>query len=151
MHLVTYDELPVDSLGTIEVPLMGPAVCAGFPSPADDFMEEALGLPRWLVPNPPATFLWRVSGSSVIRAGIHDGDIVVVDRSVTPAHDDIVLAIIDGTASLKRYRLKGNRALLSFDSPDLPATPIEDIAEAEIWGVVTTSLRLHRPLVRGRR
>ncbi|TXN21294.1 translesion error-prone DNA polymerase V autoproteolytic subunit [Methylobacterium sp. WL9] len=130
---------------------MGPAVCAGFPSPADDFLEEALGLPRWLVPNPPATFLWRVSGSSVIGAGIHDGDIVIVDRSAEPAHDDIVLAIVEGVASLKRYRINGNRATLSFDSPDLPATPIEDIAEATIWGVVTTSLRLHRPLVRGRR
>lgn len=151
MRLVAVSELPVDGLDTVEVPFMGPAVCAGFPSPADDFLEEALGLPRWLVPNPPATFLWRVSGSSVIGAGIHDGDIVVVDRSVEPASNDIVLAIIEGTTSLKRYRLDGNRATLSFDSPDLPATPIEDIAEATIWGVVTTSLRLHRPLTRGRR
>ncbi|GJD82470.1 Protein UmuD [Methylobacterium haplocladii] len=151
MHIVTVDELPVDSLDTVEVPFMGPAVCAGFPSPADDFLEEALGLPRWLVPNPPATFLWRVSGSSVIGAGIYDRDIVIVDRSTEPAHDDIVLAIVEGVASLKRYRIDGNRATLSFDSPDLPATPIEDIAEAAIWGVVTTSLRLHRPLVRGRR
>ncbi|MCE4226764.1 translesion error-prone DNA polymerase V autoproteolytic subunit [Methylobacterium sp. C25] len=130
---------------------MGPAVCAGFPSPADDFLEEALGLPRWLVPNPPATFLWRVSGWSVVGAGIHDGDIVVVDRSVEPKHDDVVLAIIDGTASLKRYRLDGNQATLAFDNPELPATPIEDIGEAAIWGVVTTSLRLLRPLARSRR
>lgn len=151
MHVVTVDELPVDGLGTVPVPFMGQAICAGFPSPADDFLEDALGLPRWLVPNPPATFLWRVSGWSVVGAGIHDGDIVVVDRSVEPKHDDVVLAIIDGAASLKRYRLDGNRPVLAFDNPELPATAIEDVGEAAIWGVVTTSLRLLRPLVRVRR
>ncbi|GEP09783.1 LexA family protein [Methylobacterium gnaphalii] len=151
MHIVSLDDLPLGRRGSVDVPFMGPAVCAGFPSPADDFLEEALGLPRWLVPNPPATFLWRVSGNSVIGVGIHDGDIVVVDRSVEPAHDDIVLAIIDGVSSLKRYKLDGNRAVLAFDNPDLPATAIEDIGEAAVWGVVTTALRLLRPLARGRR
>ncbi|MBB3902062.1 LexA family protein [Methylobacterium brachythecii] len=151
MHVVTVDQLPVDGLGSVSVPFLGQSVCAGFPSPADDFLEEALGLPRWLVPNPPAAFLWRVAGWSVVGAGIHDGDIVVVDRSVEPKQDDIVLAIIDGAASLKRYRLDGNRAVLAFDNPELPAAAIEDISEAAIWGVVTVTLRLNRPLVRLRR
>lgn len=144
-HIIDLSEIP---LGLVLVPFMGPSVCAGFPSPADDFIESEIELPRWLAPNPPATFLWRVAGWSVVGAGIHDGDVVIVDRSLQPVAGDVVLAIIDGVASLKRYRLDGNRAVLAFDSPDLPATPIEDIADATIWGVVITALRLLRPLAR---
>ena len=143
-------EIDPDDPDTVEVPFAGPSVCAGFPSPADDFQEEAVSLPRWIAPNPPATYLWRVHGVSVIGAGIHDGDIVVVDRSLRPVPGDVVLAIIDGVASLKRYRREGARAVLAFDNPDLPAEPIEDIGEATVWGVVSTNLRLLRPLRRVR-
>ena len=132
----------------VRVRLMGPRVCAGFPSPADDFIEEEVALPRWLAPNPPATFVWRIAGWSVVGAGIHDGDLAVVDRSLSPVADDIVVAVIDGEHSLKRYRIEGNRAVLAFENPDLPAFALEDGAEATIWGVVRVSLRLHRPLVR---
>ncbi|MBA9061656.1 SOS-response transcriptional repressor LexA [Methylobacterium fujisawaense] len=66
------DVLLVESPDAVRVPLIGQALCAGFPSPADDFLEGALELPRWLVPNPPATFLWRIRGSSMEGAGIHD-------------------------------------------------------------------------------
>ena len=150
MDLLRVAELPLDSPDAVSVPFMGPAVCAGFPSPADDFIEDAVSLPRWLAPNPPATFLWRVSGSSVIGSGTHDGDVVVIDRSLQPVPDDLVLAVIDAVPSLKRYRLDGNRAVLAFDNPDLPAAPLEDVVEATIWGVATITLRLHRPLA-GRR
>jgi len=72
---------PVIISAEVVVPLVGPAVCAGFPSPADDFVEEAIDPARLLIANPPATFLVRVAGDSMRDAGIHDGDILVVDRS----------------------------------------------------------------------
>ena len=140
--------VPEDTSGTlVRVPIMGAALCAGFPSPADDFIEDALELPRWLVPNPPATFLWRVRGSSMIQAGIHDGDLAVVDRSLDPVHHDVVVAVVDAEPSLKRYLAeKGRPPRLAFENMEMPAFPIEDIAGAEIWGVVPFTIRWHRLL-----
>ena len=83
------DELPTGGSVTVRIPMMGPALCAGFPSPADDFHEDAIELPRWLVPNPPATFLWRISGDSMRDAGIFDGDLACVDRSLKPSHGSV--------------------------------------------------------------
>ena len=144
-------DLHAEDGDTVRVPIIGAALCAGFPSPADDFLEGDLGLPRWMAPNPPATFIWRVSGWSVVGAGIHDKDLIVIDRSLTPIRDDIVVATIDGVNSLKRYRIVGNRPMLAFDNPDLPAEPLDEIGEAAIWGVASFNLRLLRPIGWGRR
>ena len=73
-----------DGFSTVRVPLMGPSLCAGFPSPADDFVESALELPRWLVPNPPATFLWRIAGDSMRDAAIFDGNLACVIVASSP-------------------------------------------------------------------
>ena len=73
------------------VPLMGRPLCAGFPSPAEDYVEEALDPARLIVTNPASTFMWRVVGRSMIGAGINDGDYAVVDRSLTPKADDVVV------------------------------------------------------------
>lgn len=75
------DALLVGSPDAVRVPLIGQALCAGFPSPADDFLEGAPELPRWLVPNPPATFLWRISGSSMEGAGIYDRELAPLSHS----------------------------------------------------------------------
>ncbi len=95
---------------------MLPTLCAGFPSPAEDFIEGALELPRWLVPNPPATFIWRVRGWSMKGAGIHDEDLAVVDRSLSPTSGAVVVAVVNGEMSLKRLVAQGNRLSLSFDN-----------------------------------
>ncbi len=78
------------------------------------FLEGALELPRWLVPNPPATFLWRISGSSMEGAGIYDRDLACVDRSLTAGHGSIVVAAVDGQMSCKRLVIDGNTARLAF-------------------------------------
>jgi len=85
---------------------------AGFPSPADDYLETGLDLNGLLVRNPAATFMVRVSGDSMIGVGIHDGDILVVDRSETAAHGKIVVAALDGEMTVKRLHLKGGRCRL---------------------------------------
>lgn len=77
-------------------PFMGASLCAGFPSQADDYLEEALDPAQLIVTNPTATFVWRVAGRSMIGRGINDGDYLVVDRSLAPRPDDAVVAVIDG-------------------------------------------------------
>lgn len=126
------------------IPLMGTSVCAGFPSPADDYVEEALDPARLIVTNPASTFMWRVAGSSMTGAGIQDGDFVVVDRSLKPKAGDVVVAIIDGLFSVKRVRRHGARLALDFDSPAMTPLVLDEAAEAAIWGVVTWSLTRHR-------
>lgn len=126
------------------IPLMGTSVCAGFPSPADDYVEEALDPARLIVTNPASTFMWRVAGSSMTGAGIQDGDFVVVDRSLKPKAGDVVVAIIDGLFSVKRVRRHGVRLALDFDSPAMAPLVLDEAAEAAIWGVVTWSLTRHR-------
>jgi len=127
------------------IPLMGPKVCAGFPSPADDYIEEALDPARLIVTNPISTFMWRVSGSSMVAAGILDGDFVVVDRSLKVKSGDVVVAIIDGMPSVKRVRRKAGRMVLDFDNPTMGHLELDEASEAAIWGVVTWSLTPHRP------
>ncbi|KQU21655.1 peptidase S24 [Methylobacterium sp. Leaf94] len=143
MKLLQIAELPPHSAGTVRIPIQGAALCAGFPSPADDFLEGSLELPRWLAPNPPATFAWNISGDSMRGAGIFDRDLAVADRSLKPGNGSVVVAIVDGTMSLKRLVIEGNVARLAFDNPDLPAFAVEDLIEGEIWGVVRFSIRWH--------
>lgn len=124
----------------IHLPLMLHGLCAGFPSPADDYIEEAIDLSRLLILNPPATFLWRVDGHSMRDAGIYHNDLLVVDRSLTPADGDIVVAIVHGERSLKRLCLKGGRPRLLFENRDMPLFSLPEIAEVEIWGVATSNI-----------
>ena len=139
--LYRIEDLRSDDL--ISIPIMGPALCAGFPSPADDFLEGALELPRWLAPNPPATFAWNIAGDSMRGAGIFDRDLAVTDRSLTPIHRSVVVAIVDGTMSLKRLVFEDGRPRLTFDNSDMPAFAVEEMVEGEIWGVVCFSIRWH--------
>ncbi len=132
----------------ILVPLMGPAVCAGFPSPADDYVEEALDPARLIVTNPVATFMWRVAGRSAIGAGINDGDYVVVDRSLVAQAGDMVIAVIDGQPSVKQVVKRGGRLVLEFANSAMTPLSLDEASEATIWGVVTWSLTPHRPVPR---
>lgn len=143
MAVARIEELLPCGPDAVRIPLIGQSLCAGFPSPADDFLEGALELPRWLAPNPPATFLWRISGDSMRGAGIFDGDLACVDRSLTPADGSVVVAAIDGEMSIKRYRQDGNRAWLAFENRDLPVFAVEDLQDGVIWGVVRFTIRWH--------
>lgn len=126
------------------VPLMGAKVCAGFPSPADDYIEEALDPSRLIITNPASTFLLQVQGESMIGSGIMDGDYVVVDRSLAVKHDDVVVAIIDGLLSVKRVTKRGGRLRLDFDNPAMGQLQLDEASEVIIWGVVVWSLTRHR-------
>ncbi|WP_122523249.1 LexA family protein [Pannonibacter phragmitetus] len=129
----------------ITVPMYSHGLCAGFPSPADDYLDEAIDLTKLLVRNPPATFLHRVDGNSMRDAGIYHGDVLVVDRSLKPIDGDVVVAIVLGELSLKRLRLDGGRPRLHFENCDMPQFELPEIAEVEIWGVVVCNIHWLRP------
>jgi DNA polymerase V len=125
--------------------LIAPRPVAGFPSPASDYVEGKLDLNERLIARPAATFIVKVSGDSLLRAGIHDGDLAVVDRSITARSGHIVVAALDGELVVKRLRQRKGRTWLDPDSDDARYQPIE-IAEGsslEIWGVVKHTIRDH--------
>ncbi|MCH7486684.1 MAG: translesion error-prone DNA polymerase V autoproteolytic subunit [Proteobacteria bacterium] len=114
-------------------------VPAGFPSPAEDYVEGKLDLNEHLIRRPAATFIVRVEGDSMIEAGIFSGDLLVVDRGIEARPDSIVVAAVGGELVVKRLRKKGAGWVLEAENPDFPA--IEIGADCAIWGVVTSSIR----------
>lgn len=119
------------------LPFYQHAVSAGFPSPAEDEME-ILDLNELLIRHPSATFFLRVSGSSMIKAGIHDRDILVVDRSLEPAHGKIVIAVVNGELTVKRLHKEGRRLQLIAENDAYAPIDITEEIDLRIWGVVTS-------------
>jgi DNA polymerase V len=111
-------------------------VSAGFPSPAEDWAAARLDINEYLVRNPVATFFFRVQGDSMQEAEIFDGDMLVVDRSVRPAHGHIVVAFIHGERLVKRLYNRGGVVRLLAANPAYPPIDIGEGVECEIWGVV---------------
>lgn len=118
-------------------PLFKSGVSAGFPSPAADYEEGKLDLNRHLVRNPAATFFVRVNGDSMIGAGIHTGDLLVVDRSLEPADKSVVIAVVNGELTVKRIRIRKGKITLEPENGNYPAQQITECVEFEVWGVVT--------------
>lgn len=129
------------SCAPMALPVAGTAVQAGFPSPADDFAVERLDLTNILVTHPQATFLVRVRGDSMREAGIFDGDLLVVDRAIKPAHGDVVLAVVDAEFTCKTLWLRQGRMKLVAANPTFPEIVPKDGQSVEIWGVVTASIK----------
>ncbi|MBF6057787.1 translesion error-prone DNA polymerase V autoproteolytic subunit [Thiomicrorhabdus sp. HH1] len=125
---------------TIRLPLYASKVIAGFPSPAEDYVEARLDLNEKLIRNQEATFLLKVQGDSMRDAGILDGDILVVDRSVAPADGKIVIAALDGDLTVKRLRIRDGKTWLLPENPDYPPIAIREESDMVIWGVVTASI-----------
>ena len=129
----------VESQG-YQLPLYGCAVQAGFPSPADDYMETKLDLSKHLVKNPSATFFVKAAGDSMIKAGIHPGDILIVDRSIEPKSGKVVIAAIDGQLTVKRLHKSRRGTFLVPENDEYQPIAITEENEALVWGVVTTVL-----------
>ena len=126
----------------LAVPLMGAPVRAGFPSPADDYVEDALDLNQLMVRHKAATFFFRVRGNSMENAGILNGDLLVVDRAVEPASGQIVVAAIDGELVVKRLVRRRGKVILEAASPDYGPLEIGDAQTLDVWGLVTGVVRL---------
>lgn len=117
-----------------EIPLVSSAVHAGFPSPADDFLEGKLDLNQYLIHHPSATYYVRVKGESMINAGIHDGDLLIVDRSLEPWDNKVVIAIVDGQLTVKRLKKTKNKFLPIAENPEFPAIEVNEENNVSIWG-----------------
>jgi DNA polymerase V len=119
------------------VPLFSSSVAAGFPSPADDFVEKKLDLNELLVRHPSATFFVRVDGDSMEGAGIQSGDILVVDRALQAAAGRVVVAVLDGELTVKRLERRGRELLLVAENSRYEPIRVTDQTDFQVWGVVT--------------
>jgi len=134
--------MDVEKRWTATVPLMAwPAAC-GFPSPADDYLDRPLDFNELLIVNPASTFAVRVTGDSMIDAGIFPQDIAVIDRSLTAMDRTIVLALLGGEFTIKRYRRKDGKVWLQAENPGYANILLTEDSEFEVWGGVTRSIRM---------
>jgi len=121
----------------LPLPIFLNEVPAGFPSPADDYLDDALDLNQLLVTHPAATFFVRVQGESMAEANIHSGDVLIVDRAVEAKNGCIAIAVLNGEFTVKRILKKGKQLFLTPENPKYPPIAITEDTDFQIWGVVT--------------
>lgn len=119
------------------IPLSSNSVSAGFPSPADDFKQKRISLDRTLIQNKEATFYARVSGQSMIGAGLDDGDLLVIDRSLEAEHGKIAVCFLDGEFTVKRLHLEKGKITLMPENEKYKPIQVPTDSDLLIWGIVT--------------
>lgn len=124
----------------LRLPLFGSSVAAGFASPADDHLEAELDLNEYLIAHPSETFFVRAKGDSMQQAGIFDKDLLIVDRSLTPKNNDIVIAAVAGDLTVKRLVIKLGEPWLYPANPNYKPIPIKEGSELYVWGVVVHAI-----------
>jgi DNA polymerase V len=125
------------------LPYFDTGLTAGFPSPAEDYFERPLDLHELLIEHPAATFFVRVEGDSMKGAGMHSGDILVVDRSLTPQSGKIVVALLNGEFTVKRLKIDGKKIYLKAENSNYPIIEVPEASDFQVWGIVTYVI--HRP------
>ena len=129
--------IPAAKLVPVQLyPLYSCKINAGFPSPADDYVESRLDLNEYLVRHKEATFFLRVKGNSMAGANIHDGSLLIVDRAAKPRHNDIVVAVVDGELTVKRLYQRDGVVKLLAENEAYPEILIKPDNELVVWGVV---------------
>jgi DNA polymerase V len=136
--LTFYSPKISDSNGAI---FIDTGISAGFPSPADDFRETRISLDEELITNKEATFFAKVSGQSMIGAGLDDNDLLVIDRSIPPTNNKIAVCFLDGEFTVKRLRVEKNEVWLQPENPDYPIIKITEENNFVIWGIVTNVIK----------
>lgn len=129
--------LDIDSAVLKSIPLYEQTVQAGFPSPADDFLDLDINLQDFLIKHPSATFCVRVNGSSMEKANIYSGDVMIVDKSLSPKNNSIVLAVIDSEFTVKRIKKNGTKLYLNPENDAFNPIEITEEMDFNVWGVVT--------------
>lgn len=132
---------PCLAVTRVAIPIFASRVPAGFPSPADDYLDHPLDFNELLIAHPAATFAVRVAGNSMDGIGIFPGDIAVVDRVLTAVDGSIILGILDGEFTIKRYRRKGPAAWLEAANPAFAPIMLDEHRSFEVWGVVRHTIR----------
>lgn len=134
----------VDPSTFMHIPLASEKVAAGFPSPAQDYVDKTLDMNEHLIKNEAATFIVKVASLSMRDAGIDIDDELVVDRSIEAKHEDIVIALIDNEFTVKRLMIEANSRWLKAENPEFSDIHLKDGQEMIIWGVVTYVLKPFR-------
>lgn len=134
----------IDATTQMKIPLASEKVAAGFPSPAQDYIDRTLDLNEHLIQNEAATFIVKVASLSMRDAGIDIDDELVVDRSLEAKHEDIVIALIDNDFTVKRLMIEGDTHWLKAENPDFSDIHLKENQELVIWGVVTYVLKPFR-------
>ncbi|OYV47447.1 MAG: hypothetical protein B7X12_00740 [Halothiobacillus sp. 20-53-49] len=129
--------LPSEINSMLPLVLYSGRIAAGFPSPADDYADERIDLNRHLIRHKEATFFLRVQGDSMLGAGIHDGDLLIVDRAITATDGKVVIAALDGELTVKRLSIRGEVVRLVPENPAYPVIEVNQDQDLVIWGVVT--------------
>ncbi|WP_223549835.1 LexA family transcriptional regulator [Aestuariivivens sp. NBU2969] len=137
-HLTFFKPEPTNDLGAV---FLDTGISAGFPSPAEDFKEERLSLDRELIKNKEATFFARVSGQSMIDAGLDDNDLLVIDRSLTPQHNKIAVCFLDGEFTVKRLKVEADGVWLQPENENYKPIKITEENHFVIWGIVTNVIK----------
>lgn len=133
-----------DTSTTLPLPYAEEGIRAGFPSPAQDYMELSIDLNKELVPHPSSTFYGRVKGDSMKDEGIEDGDILVIDKSLELMNDDLAVCFVDGEFTLKRVRIDAAIIWLVPSNKDYPEIPITSENDFIVWGIVTYTIKKNR-------
>ena len=128
------------SIGRLKIPIPNSFISAGFPSPADDYTEGSIDLNEHLIRNPFSTFFLRVRGDSMINAGIHNQDLIIVDKSLYAKPGNIVIAMVDGEFTVKRLVRQSDELYLKPENNNYPDIKFTDHDDIQIWGVVTYSV-----------
>ena len=122
------------------LPLANETISAGFPSPAEDYIELGIDLNKYFIKNPISTFFLRVSGNSMNNAGIYNNDLLIIDRSINPHPGHIVVALLDGEFTLKRLVKEKDSYYLKADKENYPAISLYEYGDIHIWGVAIYSI-----------
>lgn len=130
--------VPTPNAPDVSIPFFSSRVQAGFPSPADDHLEDSLDLNKYLIHHEESTFFVRAQGDSMLGAGIYPGDILVVDKSLDAKNGKIVIAVVDGEFTVKRLQRYQNKITLKSENPSYKDIDIKKENELTIWGVVTS-------------
>ena len=137
-HSANFDFFKVPKITkSLDVQYVSVPVNAGFPSPADDYIEDTIDLPKMLVKNPSSTYVLRVKGQSMQDAGIFDKSIIVVDASLEPLNGDIAVCIIDGDFTLKRISKVRDKLYLLPENKDFKPIEVKEGSNFEVWGILT--------------
>lgn len=128
----------------LALPVADEGIKAGFPSPAQDFMDSAIDLNKELVKHPSSTFYGRVKGDSMIDAGISDGDLLVIDKSLEPQNGDVAVCFIDGEFTLKYIKMEEQVIWLIPANEHYKPIKVTEVNDFLIWGIVTYSIKKQR-------
>lgn len=128
---------------SLETPMISDGIPAGFPSPAGDFIDLKIDLNRDLIQHPSATFFAKVSGESMMDAGIYDGDLIIIDRSLTPKDGDIAVCVIDSEFTIKRIKIESNCCWLVPANEKYEPILVTEDNQFLIWGIVAHSIKSH--------